>query len=54
MLKEDTECYIINTSSLAGLLTGGGMAMYNVTKHGVVSLSECLYNELNNIKLKLK
>ncbi|MEQ8225014.1 MAG: SDR family NAD(P)-dependent oxidoreductase [Candidatus Eremiobacterota bacterium] len=54
MLKEDTECYIINTSSMAGLLTGGGMAMYNVTKHGVVSLSECLYNELNNIKSKIK
>ena len=43
MLAQNTECHIINTSSTAGLIVGGGSAPYAVTKHGVVALSESLY-----------
>jgi len=43
MLAQNTECHIINTSSTAGLIVGGGSAPYAVTKHAVVALSECLY-----------
>jgi len=38
--------YIINTASMAGLAAGPGMAPYNVSKFGVVALSECLYHEM--------
>jgi NAD(P)-dependent dehydrogenase (short-subunit alcohol dehydrogenase family) len=43
MLAQNTECHIINTSSAAGLIVGGGFAPYAVTKHAVVALSESLY-----------
>ena len=43
MLAQNTECHIVNTSSAAGLVVGGGSAPYAVTKHGVVALSESLY-----------
>jgi NAD(P)-dependent dehydrogenase (short-subunit alcohol dehydrogenase family) len=46
MLKQNTECHIVNTSSIAGLMGSAGMGPYRVSKHGVVALSECLYNEL--------
>jgi NAD(P)-dependent dehydrogenase (short-subunit alcohol dehydrogenase family) len=37
--------YIINVASAAGLLAPPSMSPYNVTKAGVVSLSETLYTE---------
>jgi NAD(P)-dependent dehydrogenase (short-subunit alcohol dehydrogenase family) len=43
MLAQNTECHIVNTSSAAGLVLGGGSAPYAVTKHAVVALSESLY-----------
>ena len=43
MLAQNTECHIVNTSSSAGLVTGGFSAPYAVTKHAVVALSESLY-----------
>lgn len=43
MLAQNTECHIINTASLAGLVVGGASAPYAVTKHAVVALSESLY-----------
>jgi NAD(P)-dependent dehydrogenase (short-subunit alcohol dehydrogenase family) len=43
MLAQNTECHIINTSSMAGLIAGSLSAPYAVTKHAVVALSECLY-----------
>jgi NAD(P)-dependent dehydrogenase (short-subunit alcohol dehydrogenase family) len=43
MLAQNTECHIVNTSSGAGLITGGFSAPYSVTKHAVVALSESLY-----------
>jgi NADP-dependent 3-hydroxy acid dehydrogenase YdfG len=53
MLKQDNECHIINTSSNAGITIGGTMAMYSLTKHGVVALSESLFNELKFINSKI-
>ena len=46
MLEQDTECHIVNTASLAGLISGPGLGAYKVTKHAVVTLSETLYHEL--------
>lgn len=46
MLAQEGESHIVNTASIAGLLSTPGMAAYNVSKHGVVTLSETLYTEL--------
>jgi len=46
MIKQDCECHIISTSSMAGLITHQGNSPYAVSKHGVVALSETLYHEL--------
>jgi NADP-dependent 3-hydroxy acid dehydrogenase YdfG len=43
MLEQGTECHIVNTSSLAGLLRYHNSAPYQVTKHAVVALSENLH-----------
>ncbi|HEY94755.1 MAG TPA: SDR family NAD(P)-dependent oxidoreductase [Dehalococcoidia bacterium] len=52
MDKQDTECHIVNTASDAGLFIGAGIA-YTVSKHGIVALSEALYNELRGKGSKL-
>ena len=39
--------HIINTASMAGLLTPPNMGIYNVSKHAVVSLTETLYQDLS-------
>ncbi|MHA1239425.1 MAG: SDR family NAD(P)-dependent oxidoreductase [Promethearchaeota archaeon] len=56
MLKQDTECHIVNVSSIEGLLPGSGPggAIYGAAKHGIVSLSETLKRELEIIGSKLK
>ncbi len=46
MLEQGGECHVVNTASEAGLIAGPGLALYKVTKHAVVSLSETLYYEL--------
>ena len=46
LLKQDDEAHIVNTASVAGLLTLPGMGLYCVTKHAVVSLTECLHHDL--------
>ena len=46
MLAQEGESHVVNTASVAGLLSTPGMAAYNVSKHGVVTLSETLYTEL--------
>jgi short-subunit dehydrogenase len=53
MLSQDGYGHVINTASVAGFLSTPFMGVYQVTKHGVVTLSETLYHELgihgNNI-----
>jgi NAD(P)-dependent dehydrogenase (short-subunit alcohol dehydrogenase family) len=46
ILIEEGEGHIVNTASMAGLISGAGNALYGVTKHAVVALSEALFNEL--------
>jgi NAD(P)-dependent dehydrogenase (short-subunit alcohol dehydrogenase family) len=38
--------HIVNTASVAGLISPSGMAAYSVTKHAVVALSEILHHDL--------
>lgn len=53
MLKQQTECHIVNTASHAGLASGPGLGIYRMTKHGVVSLSETLYYQLKLREAKI-
>ena len=46
--KQQRRGHILNVASAAGLLSSPDMAPYNVTKAGVVSLSETLSNELRS------
>jgi NAD(P)-dependent dehydrogenase (short-subunit alcohol dehydrogenase family) len=46
MIEANRDAHIVNTASLAGLTTRPLMSAYNVSKHAVVALSECLYAEL--------
>lgn len=46
LLAQGVEAHIVNTASLAGLIAGPGTAAYNVSKFGVVALSETLHHEL--------
>ena len=40
------EGHVVNTASVAGIINPPGSGAYNVTKHGVVALSETLHHEL--------
>ena len=46
MLAQKDECHVVNTASVAGLLSLPGSGVYCVSKHGVVTLSECLLHDL--------
>jgi short-subunit dehydrogenase len=50
MLDQNSPAHIVNTASVAGLLSTPGMAAYNASKHAVVTLSETLYQELHSLK----
>lgn len=49
MLSQKTECHIVNTASILGLIRSPGQGVYKVSKHGVVALSETLADELTQI-----
>jgi short-subunit dehydrogenase len=40
------EGHIVNTASMAGLVSSPNMGVYSVTKHAVVALSETLFQDL--------
>ena len=46
MRKQGTHCNIMNTCSVAGLITSTGMAAYYTTKNAAVALSECIEYEM--------
>jgi NAD(P)-dependent dehydrogenase (short-subunit alcohol dehydrogenase family) len=46
LLIEQGEGHIVNTASMAGLSSPPFMAVYNVSKHAVVTLSETLFGDL--------
>lgn len=54
MLAQGGECHMVNTASVAGLLSTPAMSVYNVSKHGVVTLTETLHHDLAEIGAKLK
>jgi NAD(P)-dependent dehydrogenase (short-subunit alcohol dehydrogenase family) len=54
MLKQGSEGHIVNTASIAGLLSAPWAATYDVAKHGVVTLSESLHGELALTGSKVK
>jgi NAD(P)-dependent dehydrogenase (short-subunit alcohol dehydrogenase family) len=46
MLAQGTEGHIVNTASMAGLITSPYLAVYEATKHAVVAITESLKLEL--------
>jgi NAD(P)-dependent dehydrogenase (short-subunit alcohol dehydrogenase family) len=54
MLAQDEPCHMVNTASVAGLLSPSGMSVYNVSKHAVVTLTETLFQDLALAQAKLK
>lgn len=53
MIAQGDECHIINTASVAGLLSAQMMGVYNVSKHSVVTLSETLFQDLRLAKANI-
>ena len=51
MLENGEEGHIVNTASMAGLLTGANP--YNISKHSVVCLTEGIYKEFKGMGAKL-
>ncbi len=54
MLSQGSEGHIVNTASVAGLISPPGMGIYCVSKHAVVTLTECLHHDLAQKTDKLK
>ena len=46
ILLQQSEGYVVNTASVAGLVAAPYMAPYNASKHAVVAISESLHHEL--------
>jgi len=53
MLASGAEGHVVNTASLAGIISGSGSAVYGATKHAVVRLSEAMYASLREQKAKV-
>lgn len=57
MLKQNTSCHIVNTSSIAGMSSFHPSSLYNLTKSAIVALSEQLHHDLairgTNIKVSV-
>jgi NAD(P)-dependent dehydrogenase (short-subunit alcohol dehydrogenase family) len=53
MLEQGTEGHVVNTASVAGFLSLPGSAVYCVSKHAVVTLSECLLHDLKVAQAKI-
>ena len=54
MLAAGKAGHVVNTASIAGLLSEPSMAAYNVSKFGVVTLSEGLHHDLTLRKSRIK
>ena len=54
MIAGGEEGHVVNTASVAGLLTAPGMGPYNVSKFGVVALSETMHQEFAAVGTKLR
>jgi NAD(P)-dependent dehydrogenase (short-subunit alcohol dehydrogenase family) len=54
MLRQGIEGHVVNTASMAGLVSSGFKSSYDVSKFGVVALSEALYQELADLDARVK
>ena len=45
---------IVNTASMAGLVTAPGMGIYSVSKHAVIAISELLYHDRDLVGSQVK
>ncbi|MFX1406030.1 MAG: SDR family NAD(P)-dependent oxidoreductase [Promethearchaeota archaeon] len=55
MIRQGTECIIINTASMASLITPAiGTSIYSITKFAVIAISESLKHELAFLGSKIK
>ena len=54
MLAKGEPGHIVNTASMAGLLSQPGLAIYNASKHAVVTVSEGLHHDLTLRQSKLR
>lgn len=52
MLAQDSEGHVVNTASLAGLMSGRDI--YGASKHAVVSISESLHHDLAAVGSRLR
>lgn len=52
MVKADAG-HIVNTASIAGLMSAPGTSTYSVSKHGVVAISEVMFGDLRNDESKV-
>lgn len=53
MLAHGEKGHVVNTASIAGLMSGSGSGAYSVAKHGVVRLTEGVYASLRECKSKI-
>ena len=53
MLAQGGECHVVSTASAAGLISVPGSSVYCVSKHGVVTMSECLKHELKRARASI-
>jgi NAD(P)-dependent dehydrogenase (short-subunit alcohol dehydrogenase family) len=53
MLSQGDDCHVVNTASLAGLVSTPMNTVYAVAKHGVVALSEGLHHDLRGLGAKV-
>ena len=49
MLEQNEPAHIVNTASVAGLISPPSMGVYNASKHAVVALTETLYHDLHRV-----
>ncbi len=50
MLQQKTDCHIVNTSSMAGLIAEPQLVIYSATKAAIIKISEGLYLQLKQRK----
>lgn len=53
MLAHGEKGHVVNTASIAGLMSGSGSGAYSVAKHGVVRLTEGVYASLRECKSRI-
>ncbi len=47
LIEQNEPAHIVNTASVSGLLSFAGMGLYCMTKHAVVTMTECLKHDLS-------